>query len=358
MKNRNRSLVAGGLLGIVLLTASVAGSWMVLHGHASNGKPAASKSGSLPRGDERSAVCIGYVDVETGVTPLYPVRPGRVEKVEVKENETVKAGQKLLSLDRRAAEYQERQAQADLTAAKAQTEQARKGVPRQELRDAQQQAAIDAVRQKLVAAEAMLARREELQNIQQVSSREIEASRAQTEELKAVLRAEEKKLEELRLNDPKLDVIRAEADVQAKEAQWNLAKLAVDECDLKAPGDGIILRVLVSQGEVLGGQPKQPAILFCPEGPRIIRAEVEQEFVRRVAIGQKAEIHDDTISGERWTGQVETLSDWFTHRRSIIIEPLQFNDVRTLECIVQVDEGQEPLRIGQRVRVVIGREIP
>ena len=32
-------------------------------------------------------------------------------------------------------------------------------------------------------------------------------------------------------------------------------------------------------------------------------------------------------------------------------EPLQFNDVRTLECIIELDPGQPLLRIGQRVRV-------
>ena len=34
-------------------------------------------------------------------------------------------------------------------------------------------------------------------------------------------------------------------------------------------------------------------------------------------------------------------------------DPLQLNDVRTLECIIAVETGQPPLRIGQRVRVVL-----
>jgi hypothetical protein len=34
---------------------------------------------------------------------------------------------------------------------------------------------------------------------------------------------------------------------------------------------------------------------------------------------------------------------------------LQYNDVRTLECLIDIDPGQPPLRIGQRVLVqVIG----
>jgi hypothetical protein len=47
------------------------------------------------------------------------------------------------------------------------------------------------------------------------------------------------------------------------------------------------------------------------------------------------------------------VSDWFTQRRSMLQEPFQYNDVRTLECIVYLDPGSGPVRIGQRVRVTI-----
>jgi hypothetical protein len=84
--------------------------------------------------------------------------------------------------------------------------------------------------------------------------------------------------------------------------------------------------------------------------------EVEQENAARVFIGQPAEIEDDSRTGGRWKGKVVRVSDWFTHRRSMLLEPTQFNDVRTLECILEVEPGEEakgtlPLRIGQRVRV-------
>jgi hypothetical protein len=51
---------------------------------------------------------------------------------------------------------------------------------------------------------------------------------------------------------------------------------------------------------------------------------------------------------------VTRLSDWYTHRRSILLEPMQFNDVRTLESIITLDPGQPMLRIGQRMRVTLG----
>jgi hypothetical protein len=58
-------------------------------------------------------------------------------------------------------------------------------------------------------------------------------------------------------------------------------------------------------------------------------------------------------AGPSWHGRVIRVSDWYTHRRSILQEPFQLNDVRTLECLIALDRGQQPLRIGQRVRVTI-----
>jgi multidrug resistance efflux pump len=115
--------------------------------------------------------------------------------------------------------------------------------------------------------------------------------------------------------------------------------------------------VQVSVGETLGASARQPAVLFCPNDPRIVRAEVEQEFAGRVSLGQKADIEDDATGGHKWTGKVERVSDWYSQRRSVLLEPLQFNDVRTLECIVTIDpdsvEPGHPPRIGQRVRVIL-----
>jgi hypothetical protein len=87
---------------------------------------------------------------------------------------------------------------------------------------------------------------------------------------------------------------------------------------------------------------------------RIVRAEVEQEFANRVSVGQVAKIQDDGTGGGEWRGQVVRISDWFPQRRSVQMEPMQFNDVRTMEVVIRVQPGgKEPLLIGQRVRVIL-----
>jgi multidrug resistance efflux pump len=134
------------------------------------------------------------------------------------------------------------------------------------------------------------------------------------------------------------------------------AQRAVEECLVVAPASGTVLRILVSPGDIVGSQPRQPAIQFCPDGPRVIRAEIPQEFARRVTVGQAVSAQDDTTEeAATWTGRVARLSDWFTQRRAVVQEPLEKNDVRTLECLITLDPGQPPLRIGQRMRVTIKR---
>ena len=333
------------VLGAAALAAGLCGAGWLLHAHP---------AGAAPAGDPGPAklVCFGYADVEAGVASLYPLQPGQVERVPVKEGQAVHAGDVLVRVDRRTAECLVRQARADLAAARAQQDQARQLLAQQPLREAEQQAVLDALAARLRGADWLLARREELRGVQ-VSDKEVEAARAQCDEARATLRAEERKLDELRLNDPRPALARAEADLDAKQARLDQALLALDQCDLKAPADGTVLRVLVSAGDVLGAQPKQPAVLFCPEAPRIVRAEVDQEFAPGVAVGQSAVIQDDSRAGLTWHGQVYRVSDWYTHRRSILQEPLQLNDVRTLECLIAVDSGQPPLRIGQRVLVTL-----
>lgn len=357
----SRSSLFLSLLGVVLLAASVgAAVWFLRNPHA-NAEPPSAES---PAAGAPLAVCFGRVDVESGVVSLYPVQPGRVESVRVKEGESVRKGSVLLTLDHKLADLLVEQARQDWLAAQAQLEQARKLGEQQRLREEQQQAAVDAARARARAAELVAARKRELMKAGELKEKEVQAAEALADEAKAGIRAEEKKLEELRLNNPGpggqfIDVRRAEADAAAKKARLDQALLSLTECELKAPMDGTVLRVLANKGDLLAAQPRQPAVLLAPAEDLIIRAEVEQEVASRVRPGQAAVIEDDANVRFEWRGTVARLSDWYAQRRSILLEPGQLNDVRTLEAIIRLDSSQPPdpqrppLRIGQRVRVIV-----
>jgi multidrug resistance efflux pump len=355
MNPQQRPLSLIWMVGLALLAFGTVGANWLLHlrtgGTALAGGTASSQT--APPTDEPIVVCFGYVDVQHGVRSLHPTQPGRVAEILVEEGTVVKANAPLLRIEDTQSRQLVEEARADLEAAEAQFKQAKSLPDQHAARLAQQQSAIEATKKRLSAAEHVLTRKQVLFKANQNAPEEVQAATDLVSELHAALAAEREKLVELQLVKPDLQVARAKADVEAKRSRLKQAQYALDECTLKAPMEGEVLRILVGPGDLLGPAPRQPAILFCPTTPRFIRAEVSQEFAGRLQVGQKAIIQDDSRARDEWTGAVTRLSDWYTQRRSVIQEPLQVNDVRTLECIVTLDPGQRPLRIGQRMRVTI-----
>jgi multidrug resistance efflux pump len=291
-------------------------------------------------------------DADGGVRSLYPSVPGRVVEVPSAENQGVRSGAVLLRIDDEGARALVGQAEAALEAAQAQRAEAQKAPRQHELLLRQQKAAAAAARHELAAARLLAARQEELARQDQTNRKEADAAAEKVHKLEAVVEAEQAKLDALRLRDPAQEVRRTEADVRARRADLDRARHALREHTLRAPTDGVVLRVLASPGEMLGPQPQQPALLFAPDKPRIVRAQVDQEFVARVAVGQRAEITDDAVpAGSTWRGSVARIANWFARHRTVVPDTPTLQDVRTLECVIHVDPDQPLLRIGQRVRV-------
>jgi multidrug resistance efflux pump len=278
-----------------------------------------------------------------------------VVEVPVVENQVVPAGTVLLRLDSDLATHQADEARADLKAAEAQLAEARSLPEQHRARLAMQRDAIEAAQNRLAAAQQVLERKRSLRESKLANDEDVRIAEFSVKELTAASRGEQQKLRELELQDPAVRVALAEQTVQARKARLEQARHRLAECELKAPVAGQVLRVLAAPGEMAGGPGKQPVIQFCPDQPRIVRAEVPQGFAHLLTVGQPVSLQDDVRPEETWHGTVARVSDWYTQRRSILQEPSQHNDVRTVECIVRIDPGQSALRIGQRLLVLFNR---
>jgi multidrug resistance efflux pump len=350
MTNEPRPQRLPWIIGLLLLVGTASGAGLFLNQSPAGGDTSQGQGVSTPP----VTVCIGMVDAEPGVTKLYPLVPGRVLSV-VPEGAEVHKGDVLLKLDPRMAEFKLRQAKADCDAAKQLQAQAANLPEQHQLKKKQQQAAVEAAKHQREAAFQEFKVKEQLLADKVISSNHKLAYEEVVKKLDAIVKAEELKMEELTLFDTQAqaDISRAAADVAAKEASVDQAAFALKECNLVAPTDGTVLRVQTHEGEVLGANPTAPAIQFCPKGPKIIRAEVLQEWAYRVEKDQEVTIEDDTFAGATWKGRVKRVSGWFAEKRNKIYEPFMMNDVRTLECVIEVTSEGRPLRIGQRVRVKI-----
>lgn len=349
---RPRLLPWSVLLGVLLLAGSGGGAWLALHSPAL----AQSSDGRSYESLDRRAVAVAFVDVEGGIVPLYPVRQGQVVDLPATEDREVAEGAALLRVDDALPKIELAEAKLALDAARKRLEQAKTLAAQHARQIEAQKAAIAAAQSKKTSAQALVkkAQRYKKERIGGTTEEDVTAAQTQVKEAEAGVRAEQAKLALLEAQNPQLAVDLAEVDIRAKQQQVDKAQLGIDRCVLKAPCKGKVLRKLVAVGETLGANPRQPALQFCPSKPRIIRAEVEQEFAGRVSVGMKARIEDDATSGVNWQGEVIRVSDWYTNRRSMQLEPLQFNDVRTLEVIIRpTPDPKNPLRIGQRVRVTL-----
>jgi multidrug resistance efflux pump len=343
------------LLGLILLAASTPAAAFLFNYSATGSSLTAvhPTAGSTDSSDSAGVVCFGQVDLKYGVTALFPLQPGRVEKVLVEEGQTVEKGTVLLQLEEETARSREKEAQLALEAAQLRLKRAEKLPDQHTSRLHQQQDAIEAMEERLSAARHQLSRQEELVRAREISASDVASSKDHVRELEAMVRVEKLRLKDLQDQDPKEDLREASKQVEIMKVRCEQARQALEECKLKAPQRGTVLRILTGPGDVLSGQSKQPAIQFATDGPLVVRADVEQEFIGRVQRGQSALVGDTTQGTPVYPGEVERVSNWMTQRRSIMQGPMEFSDVRTVEALITL-EGKPPLRIGQRVRVRIG----
>lgn len=306
---------------------------------------------------ELDVVCLGRVDGQTPVASLESTVPGKVVELFVSEGQVVKAKDKLLKLDDESLRLREEEADQAVKAAAIEVEAAQLEQTFQPRRIMLQKTAVDVARNRADAAWGLYQERAKGKSFGTVTAAELIAAEAEAKQLRHLVEVEEARLDELEKSDLKLRVKAAKAKETMAQITLKQARKAVQDCLLVAPADGMILRVQTSVGETVVPGGLQAAILFRPNGPLIVRAELEQEFLGRVKPGMKATIRDDVrADSQTWTGTVKSIGNWVARKRSVLLDPGEMNDVRTAECVIVLDGKPEGLLIGQRMRVRIEKE--
>src|SRR5262249_37588020 len=103
------------------------------------------------------------------------------------------------------------------------------------------------------------------------------------------------------------------------------------------------------------------AVILIPSGPRIVRAEVEAEFVHRIGPdkkGKEVTIADHFDGKLTYKGVVREIGTAFIQKRNAG-DGFGMNDTRILEVVVDATDpnppGKPSLKVGQKVRVNFGQ---
>lgn len=341
------------LLGLLLLAASLVIAGLSVRSHADH--PAVPAPTSAPTADGPAWYSLGKVDIAGGVTALYPMQPGRVKRIDVRENETIKAGQPIFHLEDTVPLLKVRQAETALRGAQRELAIAEAQADKVQVEIAAQKIAIAAAKKNVDKANILRRKQKEYEEKGVSGDKEtLQVAEITVEQAELAVKGEEGKLAVAESGKRIAEeyVAAARIKIEAKQAQLDEAHNAVNECVVRAPVDGTPLRILVNVGETLGSNPHQPAVQFAADRPLLVRAEVEQEFATHVKENQHVVIEDHVTGKECGTGKVVSIARWYAPNRNNNPDMLQMNnDVRTLECIVHLESQSPQVRIGQRVRV-------
>jgi multidrug resistance efflux pump len=349
------------VLGVALLTVSLVGASHVLHSRPTDSAPRDVKApAERSFGGPPGVVCHGTVDIEgctNGYLPLAPAQPGEVVEVLAYEGQNVKKGDILLRVDDEAAQQAVALAEIGVRVAERKLAKAQRGLEQHRHAVEAQRAAVEAAKYNVSSNEKKLHRARVLkEKFEQSNDDEIAAAADLLDAARAGVAGEEAKLRALEAGKPEVEVQEAEDGIAAARERLKQARYALKKCVLEAPEDGTVLRLGVSKGVLLTAQTRQPPVLFAPARPRVVRAEVEQEFAQRVKMGMPAVITDDVDSTLAWTGTVKRLADAYLPRRTAGGEGLTLGgaEARVLECVIELAPSAAPPRLGQRVRVNLG----
>ena len=327
-------------------------------------RAAGDKTADPPRPPEggRRLVCLGYVDAKDKVVGLLPEnfpQPSRVTRVLAREGQEVKDGDRLLEFDVETLNL--KVAEADNAVARAQSGKA-KAEYHLRLHTIQVNALyaeLQAKQEELKNKKDELLEAERTQQLGRITQLAVDAARAELKAAEYNLESARIKWAGLRDEPPTYAVTEAnEAINQALNAKKQ-AEHARNQVRLVAPADGRIVRSFVSEGTMFGLQTKEPAFWFLKKGDLIVRAEVTQEFARRVQKGMAARIEDEADDTQVWKGKVDVVPNHFLPKRlgnTGLIDIMPVTDERVLECQISIDlEGVKmPPRFGQKVRVTLG----
>lgn len=270
--------------------------------------PQAQAAQPTPSASPYSAIAKGRIDIKGGLLRLTARREGTVQKVLVEEGDTVKTGQPLVQID-------DQQSRIAVDLAKSEQEQAKRALP--------------ALETKRSAAEREEARLTPLATDNTVARQELDQASDQVRLAKA-------------------DIAAANAAVDTATLRIKAAELEVDQRTLRAPADGQIMRMHTRVGDFIG--PQNPLLLFAPNSPRVVLAELEERFVPEVRPGQSAEVILEADESHKYPAKVLRIGR-MVGARTPSDDPHERQDDHVVECLLSVDAPQ--LLIGQRVIVRI-----
>lgn len=259
--------------------------------------------------DEASASTQSTDDayVQADFTVVSPQVSGLISKVLVEENQKVRAGDLLVSIDDRDFQVAVSAAAADVKAAEATVASLAGRIQQQDALVRQSRAAIASDSAEVVLAQANQRR---YRNLAADGSGSIQARQQADASLAVRVAGRDRNRAGLDAALEQTTILRAElqkseAALAKATAAWEAAKLALSYTRITSPIDGVVGQRSVRLGAHVGVG--KPLLAVVPLDEVYIAANFRETQLARVRVGQNVAITVDGLPGVKLKGSVESL---------------------------------------------------
>lgn len=293
---------------------------------------------------------VGYVEGATESAELRFEVAGRLQKILVKEGQTVKAGDVLAELDAALQAQQVIQAESQLELTKAEYERL-KNAARPETRQVAL-AQVQVAQAELNHLQDEADRMKRLYEKGTATEKEWKDAFHPAQIAKARLLEKQALAGEVEAPTREDDLQVAQSKIDVAQADLRHARLSLDKTKLLAPSDGTVLHIGGEVGNLLGLMDSHPLMLFANLDTLRIRAYIEELHALKVAPGAAAEVTVDGLPNQTFSGSVVFCSPWMDEKQHRTHKPSELFDIRTREVIIELKEAKE-LVVGLPVEVRI-----
>lgn len=150
------------------------------------------------------------------------------------------------------------------------------------------------------------------------------------------------------LSELNAEIAEARAAVEIAKQQLRQADHEVTVRTVRAPVAARVVARNAHRGDIVSAQSGTVLFTLLPNGPRIVRAELNAAFVAKVTPGMRADVVVEGGDGKIYKATVARVGEIFGPSK--LIEDVQeASDTRDVECIL--DLQTDALRVGERVQV-------
>jgi HlyD family secretion protein len=341
-----RKLTLVSILAVLVLGGAAGFYWW------SDGKGKASfRTAPVERGDIQSTIsATGTLNAVITVQVGTQVS-GTIKELMVDYNSRVKKGMLIARIDPATFEAKVNQAKADLESARASVLNQRAAVVKAEADIATARANV--VKADVAVKDAQIKTNARVRLFREggISQEELDTAKATQDSAQAQLEAAQASL---RASQAALDVARAmlaaaEATVQQKQAALAQAQVDLDNSEIRAPVDGVVVARNVDVGQTVAASLQAPTLFLIAQDLTKMQVDtnVDEADVGRVALDQEATFTVDSFPGQTFRGRVVQI------RKA----PQVIQNVVTYDSVVAVGNPELKLMPGMtaNVKVLVAR---